>query len=156
MLQLRLDKLPTYGLLAELPESAVRARVEYLEMEGYLKTDPDHGALLLTPQAREVLFRGKTLTMPVRIEQEERAKAGALPPADADLFQALRATRAQIARRRGVPAYVVFSDATLTDMARRAPRTMADFLEVSGVGQTKARQYGEAFLETIAAHAGEK
>ena len=156
VLQLRLDKLPTYGLLAELPESAVRARVEYLEMEGYLKTDPDHGALLLTPQAREVLFRGKTLTMPVRIEQEERAKAGALPPADADLFQALRATRAQIARRRGVPAYVVFSDATLTDMARRAPRTMADFLEVSGVGQTKARQYGEAFLETIAAHAGEK
>ena len=105
VLQLRLDKLPTYGLLAELPESAVRARVEYLEMEGYLKTDPDHGALLLTPQAREVLFRGKTLTMPVRIEQEERAKAGALPPADADLFQALRATRAQIARRRGVPAY---------------------------------------------------
>ena len=156
VLQLRLDKLPTYGLLAELPESAVRARVEYLEMEGYLKTDPDHGALLLTPQAREVLFRGKTLTMPVRIEQEERAKAGALPPADADLFQALRATRAQIARRRGVPAYVVFSDATLADMARRAPRTMADFLEVSGVGQTKARQYGEAFLETIAAHAGEK
>ena len=62
----------------------------------------------------------------------------------------------QIARLRGVPAYVVFSDATLTDMARRAPRTMADFLEVSGVGQTKARQYGEAFLETIAAHAGEK
>lgn len=156
VLQLRLDKLPTYGLLAELPESAVRARVEYLEMEGYLKTDPDYGALLLTPQAREVLFRGKTLTMPVRIEQEERAKAGALPPADADLFQALRATRVQIARRRGVPAYVVFSDATLTDMARRAPRTMADFLEVSGVGQTKARQYGEAFLETIAAHAGEK
>ena len=72
VLQLRLDKLPTYGLLAELPESAVRARVEYLEMEGYLKTDPDYGALLLTPQAREVLFRGKTLTMPVRIEQEER------------------------------------------------------------------------------------
>ena len=46
VLQLRLDKLPTYGLLAELPESAVRARVEYLEMEGYLKTDPDHGARL--------------------------------------------------------------------------------------------------------------
>lgn len=155
MLQLRLDKLPTYGLLAELPESAVRARVEYLEMEGYLKTDPDHGALLLTPQAREVLFRGKTLTMPCASSRRSARRPGR-SAADADLFQALRATRAQIARRRGVPAYVVFSDATLTDMARRAPRTMADFLEVSGVGQTKARQYGEAFLETIAAHAGEK
>ena len=63
-----------------------------------------------------------------------------------------RALRAAIAAAEGVPAYVVFSNATLADMAAKAPRTMEDFLEVSGVGEIKAARYGEAFLKAIAAY----
>ena len=63
-----------------------------------------------------------------------------------------RALRAAIAAAEGVPAYVVFSNATLADMAAKAPHTMEDFLEVSGVGEIKAARYGEAFLKAIAAY----
>ena len=154
VLQLRLDKLPTYGLLAELPESAVRARVEYLEMEGYLKTDTrPRGAPADAAGARGALPRQDAHHARAHRAGGAREGRGAPARGRRSVSGAARDEGADCARR-GVPAYVVFSDATLTDMARRAPRTMADFLEVSGVGQTKARQYGEAFLETIAAHAG--
>ena len=59
---------------------------------------------------------------------------------------------ARLAAAEGVPAYVVFSNATLADMAAKAPHTMEDFLEVSGVGEIKAARYGEAFLKAIAAY----
>lgn len=65
------------------------------------------------------------------------------------LLKALKATRTRLAQAEGVPAYIVFSNAALADMAAKAPRTMDAFLEVSGVGQVKASRYGDAFLETI-------
>ena len=65
------------------------------------------------------------------------------------LMAALKALRNQLAAQRGVPAYVVFSDATLRDMAAKRPRTLEDMLQVSGVGATKCRQYGQAFLEAL-------
>lgn len=57
----------------------------------------------------------------------------------------------RIAQAEGVPAYVVFSNAALADMAARRPRSLAEFLEVSGVGEVKAQRYGEAFLQAIRA-----
>ena len=73
-------------------------------------------------------------------------------PEAEDLFAALKAERMRIAQEEGVPAYIVFSNAALADMAARAPRTMAEFLEVSGVGAVKAERYGARFLAAIAAH----
>jgi ATP-dependent DNA helicase RecQ len=67
----------------------------------------------------------------------------------ADLFEELRALRRRLADERGVPAYVVFSDATLRDMATRRPRTDGEFLAVSGVGAAKLERYGADFLDTI-------
>ncbi len=66
------------------------------------------------------------------------------------LFERLRALRKRLADERNVPAYVVFSDKALQDMAARAPRTRAEFLEVHGVGQKKLEEYGDAFLAEIA------
>ncbi len=66
--------------------------------------------------------------------------------AEEDLFQQLRAVRRQFAEEAGVPPFVIFSDATLRDMARLSPRTRAEMLNVSGVGQVKYERYGEAFL----------
>ena len=65
------------------------------------------------------------------------------------LYEALRAQRAELAKRESVPAYVIFSNATLADMAEKAPRSLSELLEVSGVGERKASRYGEAFLRTI-------
>ncbi|MBW2652189.1 MAG: HRDC domain-containing protein, partial [Deltaproteobacteria bacterium] len=65
------------------------------------------------------------------------------------LFEVLRNLRRVIANKRGVPAYIVFSDVTLRDMARRKPSTASDFLKVSGVGLKKEEQYGTTFLNAI-------
>ena len=98
--------------------------------------------------------------MPVHLEpaaqsgekKRRRKSAAASAPTTGtdDLFAALKAERTRLAAAEGVPAYVVFSNATLADMAAKAPHTMEDFLEVSG--EIKAARYGEAFLKAIAAY----
>ena len=99
--------------------------------------------------------------MPVHLEpaaqsgekKRRRKSAASAPTTGTDgLFAALKAERTRLAAAEGVPAYVVFSNATLADMAAKAPHTMEDFLEVSGVGEIKAARYGEAFLKAIAAY----
>ena len=65
------------------------------------------------------------------------------------LYEALRARRAELAKRESVPAYVIFSNATLADMAEKAPRSLSELLEVSGVGDKKAARYGRSFLQAI-------
>ena len=74
---------------------------------------------------------------------------GKLDPQDADLFEALRSLRGELAREAQMPAFMVFSNATLTDMAKKKPRTMSEFRKVSGVGEIKANWYGKQFLERI-------
>jgi ATP-dependent DNA helicase RecQ len=68
---------------------------------------------------------------------------------DADLFDVLKELRATLAKEAGVPAYVVFSNATLTDMAKKKPKTLSEFRKVSGVGEIKAAWYGAAFLDCM-------
>jgi len=71
---------------------------------------------------------------------------------DASLLAALKALRLRLAEERQVPAYVVFSDRTLIDMAERRPRDLDAFAEINGVGAAKLREFGEIFLGAIAAH----
>ncbi len=151
---LGLDKLSTFGLMAQLSAGRVRELMEYLELEGFLRTNPAHSTLEPAGKARSLLFAGERLSMPLRKDRvrEKRAasKGTALPEAREErLLAALRTLRARLAQAEGVPAYIVFSNAALASMARRAPRTMEAFLEVSGVGRVKAAKYGEAFLRVI-------
>ena len=160
VLQLGLDTLSTYGLMRQLSAEKVRGYLDFLEAEGYLQTNPDHFTLEPTAAASAVLFGGREVSMPVRLDQspenEEktvRRREPSLPAAQAEaLFETLRASRAQIAREESVPAYIVFSNAALADMAAKAPGTMAEFLQVSGVGAVKAARYGERFLRVIVDH----
>jgi ATP-dependent DNA helicase RecQ len=71
---------------------------------------------------------------------------------DASLLAMLKALRLRLARERQVPAYVVFSDRTLIDMAQRRPRNLDAFAEVNGVGEAKLREFGAVFLEALAAY----
>lgn len=162
LLQLGLDRLSTYGLMRKLSAEKVLAMLDRLEEAGYLRTNAQHFTLEPTAAANGVLFGGEKIAMPVHLEpaaqsgekKRRRKSAAASAPTTGtdDLFAALKAERTRLAAAEGVPAYVVFSNATLADMAAKAPHTMEDFLEVSGVGEIKAARYGEAFLKAIAAY----
>lgn len=154
VLDLRLDSLSTYGLLKETPAPLLRRYFECLETGGYTFIEPEHSTLRLTERAGAVLFRGERVTMQAKAERHtpdtfRKVPAPGIVSVNADLLAALKATRNRLAQEEAVPAYIVFSNATLSDMAAKEPRSMKDFLEVSGVGRVKASRYGEAFLETI-------
>ena len=160
VLDMGLDELSTYGLLPKTSAREIRDEIEFLEQEGYLRTNPEHQTLEPSKSASAILFEGKKVSMPVRIDRIEeetgdgrkgpKKAAGALPEDAKGLYNVLKALRMKLAQEQDVPAYIVFSNATLTDMAVKAPRTMPEFLGVSGVGEVKAEKYGEAFLKAIA------
>ena len=152
VLELGLDRLSTYGLMRGVARTPIREMADQLETEGYLVTDQTHQAPRLTPKAAQVLFRGQEVTMRKPLEERQEppaARRNVVPEEDEALYQRLREVRGRLARKAQVPAYVVFSNATLSDMARRKPRTMSQFRQVSGVGQLKAQWYGQDFLECI-------
>jgi ATP-dependent DNA helicase RecQ len=157
VLALGLDGLSTYGLMRTFSAGQVREIIDFLELEGYLYANPLHSTLEPTKAASAVLFHGQKLFMPVREDQgtlRRRRKGAPVSAAEEteDLFSALKAVRTQIAQEENVPAYIVFSNATLMDMADKAPDTIEELLEVSGVGEVKAARYGVRFLEAIAAY----
>lgn len=149
-----LSRQSTYGIMADCTEKRLRDIIEYLCENGYMTVEGDEYPILrLTPKSRGVLTGSETLRMMLEIPQKKKAssaKSAALPPEDEKLLTALKELRKSLAMRQSVPAYVVFSDATLMDMCRIKPKTRDEFMEVSGVGQRKAIRYGEVFLATIA------
>lgn len=149
--ELGLDSLTTYGLLRDTPRPQVHELMDYLEEQGCLHTDPVYGGVTLTQRAGDILFRGEPVVMVLRARPVfQSAKKAGQPEAEEDgLFSALKALRLRVAREEGVPAYLIFSNATLADMAARAPVTMDGLLQVSGVGGYKAQRYGREFLEEI-------
>ena len=139
--------------MKDVAVTPLRQMVEHLESEGYLATEMEHQTLYLTPKAREVLFQGKNVEILVRKPTKEEtvpvSQIAGVDPEDEELFEALRSKRADLARENGVPAYVIFSNATLIDMAKKKPRNMSQFKRVSGVGEIKAAWYGKEFLAVI-------
>ena len=158
VLTLGLDGLTTYGLLRDTPRPQVHELMDYLEEQGCLHTDPVYGGVTLTQRAGDILFRGEPVVMVLRARPAfQSAKKPGQPEVEEDgLFSALKALRLRVAREEGVPAYLIFSNATLADMAARAPVTMDGLLQVSGVGGYKAQRYGREFLEEIARYREEE
>jgi ATP-dependent DNA helicase RecQ len=163
--QLGHDKLSTWGIGRDLSKAEWKSVFRQLVAAGLLIVDTEgHGGLHLAPDCREVLRGEKEIHL--RREAVKRATRGksagkgagravrALPsdPAEASLFQALRARRLELAREQGVPPYVIFHDATLTELAHAKPRSMTEFATVPGVGQAKLLRYAGAFLEVIEQH----
>ena len=151
LLQLGLDKLGSYGMLRKLGKDALRAMAESLESQGYLETDPVHGGVSLTQKAQGVLFEGKTVSM--RLPKAEASAPVSSPVGgeqSPDLLAMLKRLRWKIAMQESVPAYIIFSNATLEDMARKAPTTLEAFAKVNGVGSVKVKRFGEVFVDAIA------
>ena len=151
------EQLATYGIGADLSERDWRSVARQLLARGILVAQGEYGTLALGDPAAAVL-RGET-PVPLRRDTSARstptrrsaAAVAELAPADHALFEALRQWRAGVAREQGVPAYVVFGDATLRALASARPGSRAELTEISGIGAKKLDAYGDAVLELIAA-----
>ena len=157
------DQLSTYSIGADVSRDHWQSLIRQLIHRGYLTQDiARYSVLRLTAKAEGLLGGGETLVLATprtrvptskqRRTAERAARSAGLAELEVDeaLFDDLRALRRRLADEQRVPAYVVFSDATLAEMAARRPGTYAELLEVNGVGQTKLQRYGDAFLEVIA------
>jgi ATP-dependent DNA helicase RecQ len=147
------DKLSTWGLLSEFAENEIRNWVEQLVGQRHLVKVGDYGVLQVTDEGRAVLRGDDTprLLQPGASGGPKRAKidGASWEGVDRGLFEELRTLRKSIADEQGVPAFVVFGDAALRDMARRRPATLDGFLLVSGVGRKKCDDLGETFVGAI-------
>jgi ATP-dependent DNA helicase RecQ len=175
VLRFGFDKLSTYGLLSHRTQPFMQALLRALIAAGWIDLTPDEHPV---PYVTDVGWRVMKGTGPVRLRlPSERLLAGAAgaaaargakrarpkgpkrekKPIDAEaltdgeesLFEALRARRAEIAKGRGVPAYVVAHDATLLEMARLRPSSRGELLAVRGMGEQKVERYGEEFLAVL-------
>ena len=147
------DKLSTYGIGKELDRKQWMHLARQLLSQGYLKQEGEFHTLSLTPKALEALRKREPI-FGVMQEAERAAKAdGKKKTAELEyhrgLFALLRQKRKEMADAAGVPPYVIFSDRTLTEMAAYFPQSQESLLTIAGVGQVKAQQYGETFLEVI-------
>ncbi len=153
------DRLSTYGIGATLGQDEWGSIIRQLVHLGYLEQDLARYSVLRLTEASRPLLRGEqTLTLArarVRPVSMKKTKKGIETRRGGQrenegLFQALRALRKEIASREGVPPFVVFGDATLTEMAARRPADAEELLRISGVGQHKLGKYGAEFLRVIA------
>ncbi|GHU01360.1 hypothetical protein FACS1894147_01070 [Spirochaetia bacterium] len=152
-----LDTLSTWGIMADVDGRRIRNILDYLCDEGYLKTETgEYPVVVLTPRSEEVVIEKKKITMMLapEIPQAEKkykpSKDAAYSAAgDEALFEKLRELRAKLAREAGLPAYIIFSDASLRDMCRKKPRNRVQFMGVAGVGTVKMEKYGGAFTDLI-------
>ncbi|MEU4249882.1 DNA helicase RecQ [Amycolatopsis sp. NPDC026612] len=158
--QFQHDTLKTFGIGTELREPEWRAVVRQLLAQGLLAVEGDYGSLVLTEASAEVLGGDRQVLLRREPERAAAAKvrtakkttAAVDMPAEAGpLFERLRAWRAGVAKEQGVPAYVVFHDATLRQIATQRPSSLADLGTVSGVGENKLAKYGEGLLEVLTA-----
>jgi ATP-dependent DNA helicase RecQ len=187
IISLGLNTLSVYGIMADSNARRIRAILDYLIDQGYLRLEEgEYPVVDSAPRSREIITEKRPLTMMLPKEEPARPAAGedrfkdGLPnfvvtrtigrqggffgespaaggseePVDEALLTKLRELRRSLAQEGRVPAYIVFSDATLRDMCRKRPLTETTFLAVSGVGEAKLKKYGEAFIRLIGEHGG--
>jgi ATP-dependent DNA helicase RecQ len=150
--QRRHDSLPTFGVGGDMDKATWQGIFRQMMGRDMIRPDPErHGALVMTEAARPIL-RGEEAI------QLRRESAGPMPrptvralvsEEDAPLLSALKARRRALAEEAGVPAYIVFTDRTLIEMAETRPATLDQMARIGGVGATKLARYGATFLEVI-------
>jgi ATP-dependent DNA helicase RecQ len=146
------NELSTYGIGRELKRDAWQAIGRELLRLGLIECAPGKFATLsLTPAGRDALRHRTPITLTKQIEvvaRDQKARAGAIE-CDEALFEHLRDLRRKLADERNVPAYVIFSDVSLREMAKNYPTTETEFRRIPGVGEQKLKDFAEAFLSEI-------
>ncbi len=158
-----LDKLSTYNIMEKESETRIRSIINYLVLNDYIRiTNDEFPVAQLGGSASEVLFGGKRLQMKLSKETEKLSKktdkkvSATVSTVNPVLMEKLKVLRFSIAGEQKVPAFVIFSDAALTDMCMKLPANDDEFLNVSGVGKVKLERYGAQFLRVIAEFSANK
>lgn len=155
LLRFKLDNQSTYGIMKDSSQKRIRDIIEHLEQIGFIFSEGGEYPVLKVSATSYGVLKGKSpLSMKIPKEQKKEPKpavkdADINAVIDKDLLDELKQLRRKLAIEKNVPAYIIFSDATLTDMCKKLPMTPEEFLTVSGVGKNKLAQYGEIFLDTI-------
>ncbi|MEM8688410.1 MAG: DNA helicase RecQ [Pseudomonadota bacterium] len=158
------NKLPTYGVGADRKKAEWQSMLRQLVASGFLKLDvKDFGGLALTEKGARLLkgdeafsYRADSLirAKAAKVQRRGGAPVADLLPAQRELLGELKALRLKLAKEREVPAFVIFPDRALIDMAVRQPVNKSEFAEVNGVGAAKLRDFAEAFLDLIGQSSG--
>ncbi|MEO8244652.1 MAG: DNA helicase RecQ [bacterium] len=147
------NNLPTFAVGRDLSKPAWGAVFRQMMGRDLVRPDPERfGALRMTDAARPILRGEQSIELRLDTVQSARAATPAkaqIDDEDADLMSALKAKRRSLAEAQGVPAYVVFPDRTLIEMAQKRPATLDDMMGITGVGVKKLESYGAAFLAVI-------
>ena len=156
------DSLSTFGIGADLSEQAWRGVVRQLLAQRLLATEGEYGVLALTEGSRAVLKGEREVLLRTEPERKSGRSSSAgsrsgrasgaedLDPAGAERFELLRSWRLETAREQDVPAYVVFTNATLVEIAREQPQTLGELAGIAGVGESKLERYGDEVLGVLA------
>ena len=158
------DRVTTFGIGTEFDVMQWRSVIRQLVMMRLVRVDHERfNTLRLTEASREVLrgerqlrLRRPAKTAPKRNERRlvDKTRINAevvdLEGVDEGVYEALRTWRREVSKEHGVPAYTVFHDSTLRELARVRPRSLSELRSISGIGATKLERYGEALLETLA------
>ena len=157
------DRLKTYGIGKERKKTYWRRIIDDLIVQGCVVRSKDEFRVLsIAPKGREVLFGSETFHVLKQREPDKKKRkrksrarqAEFVEDYDHELFEKLRALRTRIARKQGVPPYIVFSDRTLHEMAAVLPASLEQMREITGIGDKKLKQYGEEFLSEIRSYGG--
>lgn len=157
----RITALGCFGSVTDKNIRELREYIECLIAKGFLRINTEKfNVLEMTDEGKEVLKNGTSVTITQKekpITKKEAKKralfGGSSAPA---LFDELKKLRTHLALQKGVPPYVIFPDTALAEMSRRMPVTDSEFLDISGVGETKLRRYGKDFMEVIKAYSGKQ
>lgn len=161
--QLGHDKLSTFGLLSSEGLPATRMWIEQLVQQGFLCRAGEYQTLAMTDSGWRLLRRDgepklskpSKSAKPAKASLSSKEKTDDWEGVDRNLFDVLRALRKDIAADQNVPAYVIFGDATLRELARHRPTTLDQFANIKGVGERKLNDLGQTFVEAIMAYIAE-
>ena len=161
------DSLSTWGIMQDISARRIRLIIDFLIDEGYLISLDDEYPVVALGNTNELFKEGQRVLMKLPEEQKKISRQKNLPLSaesadkkqsdaqnssaeiDEELFEILRKHRKEIAAKEAVPAYIIFSDASLKDMSRKKPVSPAQFSAISGVGSVKLEKYGEDFVSLI-------
>lgn len=145
-----LDRQSTFGIMKDSKPTEIRCIIEKLEEQGYIISVGAGKPILRVTEMSYPVLKGKAkvkVKKTVRIKTKEKTVEETV---NISLFDTLKQIRYEIASQKGVPAFLIFSDASLMDMCRKLPVTPEEFLSVNGVGDNKLKQYGDRFISAIA------
>ena len=148
-----LKNISTFGIMKDKSSKYIKDLIGVLVADGYIKVSGlKYPILKLNEKSKQVLFSKKKIYIRDLKEENKKEKIDKFSENisyDSDLFNNLKKLRLEISRKRNIPPFIVFSDASLSEMARLKPKNEKDFIKIKGVGDKKLKQYGKIFIEKI-------